>query len=121
MKIGKNIKKIREAKGLQQKEVAMSSKIDTGNYSRIENDKSDPALSTLIKISKALGVSVAELFSAEETFADVNSVDKTLMEKVALVESLDKKEKSAFYIMLDALVAKKKLTDSLSKFLHQAQ
>jgi hypothetical protein len=61
-----------------------------------------------VKIAKALGVSVAELFSADELFKDVNSVDKSLMEKIALIEQLDKKERSAFFVMLDALEPRKK-------------
>ena len=99
--------------------MALSSKMDTGHYRRIENDKSDPTLSTLVKIAKALGVSVAELFTADETFTDVNSVDKTLMEKISLIELLDKKEKAAFFAVLDAFVGKKKLKDNLSKALQQ--
>ena len=94
MLIGKNIKKVREAKGLSQKEVALTCKMDTGHYSRIEGDKSDLALSSLTKISKALGVDVVELFTADDVFKDVNSVDKTLMEKISLIELLDKKEKA---------------------------
>lgn len=50
-----------------------------------------------------------------------NSVDKTLMEKISLIDSLDKKEKAAFFTMLDALVAKKKLKDNLSNVLQLAQ
>lgn len=117
MNLGSNIRKIREAKGLSSKEVALSCKMDPAQYSRVENNKTDPALSSLIKIAKALGVTVAELFTADEVFKDVNSIDKTLMEKISLVEQLDKKEKTAFFIMLDALVAKKKLKDNLSNVL----
>lgn len=103
------------------KEVAISSKMDPAQYSRIENNKTDPTLSSLIKIAKALGVSIAELFTADETFKDVNSIDKTLMEKISLIDHLDKKEKTAFFIILDALIAKKKLTDNLSNVLQLAQ
>ena len=117
MNLGNNIRKIREAKGLSSKEVAISCKMDPAQYSRIENNKTDPALSSLIKIAKALGVTVAELFTADDVFKDVNSIDKTLMEKISLIELLDKKERSAFFIMLDALVAKKKLKDNLSNVL----
>ena len=117
MNIGSNIKKIREAKGLSGKEVALSCKMGPAQYSRIENNKTDPALSSLTKIAKALGVSLADLFSADEVFKDVNSIDKTLMEKISLIDSLDKKEKAAFFTMLDALVAKKKLKDNLSSVL----
>ncbi|HPZ86601.1 MAG TPA: helix-turn-helix transcriptional regulator [Flavihumibacter sp.] len=121
MNLGTNIRKIRDAKGLSSKEVALSCKMDPAQYSRIENNKTDPALSSLVKIAKALGISIAELFSADEVFKDVNSIDKTLMEKISLIEQLDKKEKAAFFTMLDALVAKKKLKDNLSNALQLAQ
>jgi hypothetical protein len=62
-------------------------------------------------------VNSTELFSADDIFKDGNSVDKTLMKKISLIEQLDKKERSAFFTMLDALVAKKKLRDNLSKVL----
>lgn len=91
MNLGSNIRKIREAKNLSSKEVAISCKMDPAQYSRIENNKTDPALSSLVKIAKALGISVAELFTADDVFKDVNSVDKTLMEKISLIELLDKK------------------------------
>jgi transcriptional regulator with XRE-family HTH domain len=96
---------------------AITGKMDPAQYSRIENKKTDPALSSLVNITKALGVSLAELFAADDIFKDVNSVDKTLMEKISLIDSLDKKEKVAFFTMLDALVAKKKLKDNLSSVL----
>jgi hypothetical protein len=50
-------------------------------------------------------------------FADVNSFDKSLMEKMALVDHLDKKEKTAFYAVLDAFLGKKKMKDALSNVL----
>lgn len=102
---------------LHRREGTLRTTGDSGHYSRIENDKSDPALSSLVKISKALGVSVGDLFTADDVFKDVNSIDKTLMEKISLIDSLDKKEKAAFFTMLDALVAKKKLKDNLSSVL----
>ena len=121
MNLGNNIRKLREAKGLAGKEVAISSKMDPAQYSRIENNKTDPSFSSLVKIAKALGVSVAELLTADELFKDVNSIDKTLMEKISLIDHLDKKAKTAFFILLDALVAKKKMTDNLSNVLQLAQ
>jgi transcriptional regulator with XRE-family HTH domain len=121
MNLDNNIRKVREAKGLAGKEVTISCKMDPGQYSRIENNKTDPALSSLVKIAKALGVSVAELFAADDIFKDVNSVDKTLMEKISLIDNQDKKEWTAFFTMLDALVAKKKLKDNLSNVLQLAQ
>lgn len=63
------------------------------------------ALSSLAKIAKALGVNVAELFTADDIFKDANSIDKALMEKISLIEALDKKEKAVFFTILDTLVS----------------
>lgn len=120
MQIGANIKRIREAKGLSQKEVALSIKMDSAQYSRIENDKTDPTFSTIEKISNALGIELSELFKADEVFKEVNSHDKTLLEKLNLIEKLEDKEKNAFYSILDALIAKKKLKDTLSDAINLA-
>jgi hypothetical protein len=50
-------------------------------------------------------------------FKDVNSFDKSLAEKLAFIEGLDKKDKIAFYAVLDAFIGKKKLKDALSNVL----
>ncbi|MBV6474500.1 MAG: hypothetical protein JPMHGGIA_02824 [Saprospiraceae bacterium] len=121
MDLGDCIKKVREAKGLSQKEVALASKIDTSNYSKIESGKTDPAFSSVVKIAKALGVELADLFKADAILKDINSFDKSLMEKMALIEQLDKKEKAAFYSVLDAFIGKKKLKDALSSALQGAE
>lgn len=117
MDLGEAIKKIREAKGLSQKEVALAAKIDTSNYSKIESGKTDPSFSSVQKIAKALGVQLTDLFKADEVLKDINSFDKSLMEKLALIEQLDKKEKQAFYSVLDAFIGKKKLKDALGSAL----
>jgi transcriptional regulator with XRE-family HTH domain len=117
MELGDCIKKIREAKGLSQKEVALSCKMDMGNYSRIENGKTDPSFNTVVKIVKALGVELYELFNTDSVYKDISTYDKTLIDKLNLIEQLDKKEKQAFFVMLDALVNKKRLKDTLSNAL----
>jgi len=89
-------------------------------FSRIENGKTDPAFSTIEKVARALGVGLAELVNADDAFTEVNSYDKSVIEKMALVDQLEEKEKSAFFSILDALVSKKRLKDSLSHALNMA-
>ena len=91
--------------------------MDQAQYSRIENGKTDPSFSAVLRIAKAIGVELADLFRADEVFKDINSLDKSTMEKVALIDTLDKKEKTAFYAILDALLTKKKLKDNLTSAL----
>ena len=61
------------------------------------------------------------MFQAEDIFKDINSLDKSVIEKVSLVEQLDKKDKAAFYIMLDTFIGKKKLHDALSRVLQKVE
>lgn len=117
MELGECIKKMREAKGLSQKEVALACKMDTANYSRIESGKTDPAFSSVVKIASAMDVELIDLFQADQILKDVNSFDKSLAEKLAFIEGLDKKDKIAFYAVLDAFIGKKKLKDALSSVL----
>jgi transcriptional regulator with XRE-family HTH domain len=118
MNIGDNIKRVREAKNLNQKEVITAIDMGAAMYSRIESGKTEPSLSTLEKIAKALGVSLTELIQADENMSDINSVDKSLMEKLRLMEALNDEERKTIYIMLDAFIGKKKLKDALSNVLH---
>ena len=118
MDIGSNIKRVREAKKLSQKEVITAIDMGAAMYSRIESGKTEPSLSTLEKIAKALGVSLTELIQSDENMSDVNSVDKSLMEKVRLMEALNDEEQKTIYTMLDAFIGKKKLKDALSNVLH---
>ena len=95
-------------------------KLDAAQYSRIENGKTDPSVSTLERIAKAIGVSLADLFASAEDLKEIGSYDKSVMEKVALMEALSNEEKQTIYIMLDAFVGKKKLKDALSNVLKDA-
>lgn len=118
MEIGERIKKVREAKGLSQKEVASMIKMDQSQYSKLEKDKTDPSVSTLVKVAKALGAQLSELF-ADDLLRDVNSYDKSVMEKITLIESLDEDEKKSLFKIIDGLSSKKKMKESLTKALEQ--
>ena len=60
-KLGKNLKRIRTAKGISQGEIGRMLEVDKSFISNIENGKTNPTLSTIAKIAKAVGVSVGEL------------------------------------------------------------
>jgi len=120
MNVAERIKEIRTAKKLSQKEVTAAINMGAAQYSRIENGKTDPSISTLEKIAQALGISLSELFAEDDAFNEVNSTDKTVMEKVKLIESLDQEEQHTLFNMLDAFVSKKKLKTALSNALEIA-
>jgi len=121
MDLGEQVKRIRTAKGLSKKEVLNISGLDKAQFSRIETGKTEPSLSTLEKIAKALGISISELFATTDEIKEVNSHDKTVMEKVSLIESLNDDEKNTIYSMLDAFVGKRELKDALSNVLQDVK
>jgi transcriptional regulator with XRE-family HTH domain len=60
------IKKLREAHGLTQEELANQAGTTIGTISRMEAAKSAPAWATVMQIIDALGVSLSELARAVE-------------------------------------------------------
>ena len=60
-KLGKNLKRIRTAKGITQGDIVRKLGLGRGFISNIENGKANPTLSTITKIAKAIVVSVGEL------------------------------------------------------------
>ncbi|MFE9684205.1 helix-turn-helix domain-containing protein [Streptomyces sp. NPDC006285] len=59
--VGDQIRRVRERHNLTQSDVCSRSGIDIASYSRIEQGHSSPKLDTLIRISDAIGVQLAEL------------------------------------------------------------
>jgi transcriptional regulator with XRE-family HTH domain len=60
-RLGNNLKKIRTEKGISQGDIARTLEMDKGFVSNIENGKTNPTLTTITKLAKAIGVSVDEL------------------------------------------------------------
>lgn len=60
-KLGENVRRIREEKGMTQIELCRKLEVDRAYMSNIENGKKNPTLATIEKIAKALGVSLDEL------------------------------------------------------------
>jgi len=53
----------------------------------------------------------------DDLLRDVNSYDKSVMEKISLIDSLDEDEKKSLFKIIDGLSSKKKMKDSLAKAL----
>lgn len=61
-KLGKNIKRIREAKGLSLWDVAYNCSIDASKIAKIEKGQFNITLRTINELSKGLNVSLSKLF-----------------------------------------------------------
>ncbi len=60
-KFSKNMREIREAKGMSQGDIFRATKIERAYISNLESGKQNPTLKTIEKIAKTLGVGVDEL------------------------------------------------------------
>jgi transcriptional regulator with XRE-family HTH domain len=65
-KIGNRIRELREAKGVSQQNLAAACNFEKANLSRIEAGRTNPTISTLYRISQALGITISELVDVEQ-------------------------------------------------------
>ena len=98
-----NIKRIRKEKGLTQQEVADGADMLVPTYSRLERGGSNPSLTSIVRIASALNVSVVELLLSSEI------KDRSIAQKVEMVENLSEYNRNVANIMLDSLIEKDRL------------
>ena len=60
-RLAMRLRQLRKVKELTQEDLARKAGVTLGYIARLETGRHDPKLSTLRKLAKALGVSVAEL------------------------------------------------------------
>jgi transcriptional regulator with XRE-family HTH domain len=114
--IAKNIKRLRELKNLSQKEVCAASAVPQGQYSRIENGKVEPSVSTLEKLANVFEVSIAEFFKTDNVNEELNL---PLLEKIKLIDTLGKDEQQALFKIIDLAIANKRMKDNLQSLINQ--
>lgn len=112
--ISRNLKRLRELKKLSQKEVSANSNVPQGQYSRIENGKVEPSISTLEKLANVFEVSITEFFRVDSLDEDISL---PLLEKVKLIDQLDMEEKNALLKIIDIVISRKRMKDNLSNML----
>ena len=109
MSIGKNIKNIREQKGLMQKEVAAVADMQASNYSKIESGQRDISVEALDRIAQFFGMTVDEVIHLEDSVpVPVRVENKTANEKLQMISQLDEEDKHAENRIIDGMLTKNK-------------
>ena len=101
-----NIKRIRKEKGLTQQEVADGADMLVPTYSRLERGGSNPSLASIVRVANALDVSIVELFQS----SDIK--DRSIAQKLEMIEEMSEVNKSVVTILLDSLIEKDRLEKS---------
>jgi transcriptional regulator with XRE-family HTH domain len=60
-KFGRNLKEIREKKGVSLRDLALEADLSANTISEIELGKRDPRMTTVVKLASALGIDPADL------------------------------------------------------------
>ncbi|QTE21125.1 helix-turn-helix domain-containing protein [Polaribacter cellanae] len=95
-----NIKRIRKEKGLTQKDVAEGCGMLVPTYSRLERGGSNPSLASIVRIADALGIGVIELFQSSEI------KDKSVAQKLSMINELSEYNRNVVTILLDSMIEK---------------
>ena len=117
MDFSKNLKDLREKRGLLQKQVASAINVYPSNYSKIEKGERQPTVEMLIALAELFGVSIDELVNSKgiEVTQDESVEDKDLIQQVKLIQQLEERDKQAVFRIVDTMLTNKKLKD----FVHQ--
>lgn len=83
MNVGKAIKMCRTRRGVSQADLARLAECSVSYLCLLENNKRDPTLSTLTKVSQALNVPVGILFFLASEHGELTGMNKELAGELA--------------------------------------
>ncbi|NJK98331.1 MAG: helix-turn-helix transcriptional regulator [Bacteroidales bacterium] len=116
MSLGETIKKIREQKGMLQKQVAAELGIGPTNYNKLEKGNREPSIKELQKLSDLFDMGIDQILNFEgEVPREVTVEDKTEKEQVKLINQLDEDDKQTVFKIVDTMLTKKKFKDFFNK------
>jgi transcriptional regulator with XRE-family HTH domain len=112
MELAEKIRHLRKQRAWSQAELGEKVGIHSGHVSRLETGRYQPSSELLKKLAQALEVSTDYLLNPQEgELSAVTAGDKSLIERVRLIESLDPEERAAVFKIIDGLLTKKKFVD----------
>jgi transcriptional regulator with XRE-family HTH domain len=110
MGLADNLKRLRKKQGWSQTQLAKQIGSHLSHVNRIETGKYNPSLDVVQKLASVFDVSIDYLVSdTQEDFKEVRIEDKSLLQKVKLIDSLDKEDKTALIRVIDSMLTKKKI------------
>jgi transcriptional regulator with XRE-family HTH domain len=117
MKIGDNLRKLRENNGLTQQQMADLIHTHRSGYSKIENNQQEISIEALIQLSKQFNMTVDEIISFDNSRIpnEVTIEDKAMLEQLQLINELEPEEKTILLKLIETFVTKKRFKDYLQQ------
>jgi transcriptional regulator with XRE-family HTH domain len=107
MSFGRNLANFRKEKGLTQEDLVRRSGVAISQIRRYEAGKSSPTLDVVVRLARALGVSLDELALDKATgVAGSKLMDREPLEQFEMVSALDEDERQAVKKILEGVIVK---------------
>ena len=105
----RTLKKIREQKGLLQKEVATHLNLDKSAYSKLEKGTRELKINELLKLASLFRMGTNEILHFEGNIPkEVVIEDKVATEQLRLIAQLDEEDQQIIFKMIDKMLTTKK-------------
>ena len=109
MTLSENIKKLREDKGLMQKDVAAHIGVDKSTYSKIEKGLREVTVIELQKIAALFNTSIDKVVNFDGDFPkEIILEDKNTVEQMRLIQKLEDEDKQTIFKLIDKMLTNKK-------------
>ena len=116
MNIAENIKKIREEKGLLQKQVATHINVSKSTYSKIEKSLRDVTVIELHKIAELFNITVDQIINYDDGLPkEIILEEKNEDERFKLINNLDEDDKNTILKIIDKMLTTKKFKEFFDK------
>ena len=109
MSLANNIKRLREQKGMLQKQVAAEVGLGISHYNKIENGQREASIGLLDKLAKLYGITIDQIVHMGNSVPqEVTLEDKSAVEQLKLISQLDEEDKQTIFKMIDKMLTNKK-------------
>lgn len=116
MDLHKNIKLIREEKGLKQIEVANHIGIDKSAYSKVEKGSRSIAVDELLLMAQLFNMTTDQIINFDGAIPkEVTIEDKSTIEQMRLIEQLEEEDKQTIFKLIDKMLTYKKFKEFFNK------
>jgi transcriptional regulator with XRE-family HTH domain len=109
MSLSYNITKIRERKGLLQKQLAVEANSPYTTYSKEENYTLDNVIDELERFARYFDMTIDQVVHFDNQPTEVTIQDKPTLEHVNLINQLDEEKQTVVFKIIDYMLTKRSL------------
>jgi transcriptional regulator with XRE-family HTH domain len=115
MTVNEKIKVLRKKRGLSQQQLADMVGIHITHMSRIENGHNLPSLDVFKRLIDIFAVSPEYLLYNDAEEGDFDVQDRSLFERIRLLDKLEDKDRQALIQIIDTMLTKQRMRELLAE------